>query len=183
MKKKLISYKDMFALQLECNVFLIENDFLVLEKKKKADKESKDEVQVEQKPSYKWNEDKASTKLSLGIKSILKQIDKFIPDYNEQKQNIFEGNALTEKSGKIIYEGTGKEKTIAYSPEGLKRIREQVKDLDQETVTLYTRIQEETKVDLFQYPSFNGVLVPETTNDWDLTEDELEDSKQPKASE
>lgn len=158
----------MLELQMACNIWLINNDFLVLEKKKKSP-DRKDEVDNSQ-PSYEWNKEKASTLMSLGCKNILKQIDKLLPEYNERKSSIREQNALTEKSGKIIYENLEKG-IMAFSPAGLANIRKELNELHKEQVTIYTRVQDQTKVDIFNFSIFMDILVPKEKGDWEFDDE------------
>lgn len=149
--KKTITYKELLQLQAQANAYLIEKGFLILETK-------------DGQKAYNWST-KEPTKLVHGIKNILKQIDKLIPDYNEELEIIRIDNCLAdEKTGALLKESDLK--SYKFSASGAKKFNQDFKALQNKPVEVHVRIQEE-KVDLYQYDLFNGILVAEVNDEFE----------------
>ena len=149
--KKTITYKELLQLQAQANAYLIEKGFLILETK-------------DGQKAYNWS-DKPLTKLVHGIKNVLKQIDKLIPDYNEELETLRIDNCLAdEKTGALLKEADLK--TYKFSASGAKKFNTAFKELQKKEVEVHVRIQDE-KVDLYQYDMFNGILVAQEKEEFD----------------
>ena len=123
------------------------------EKKNERDEKDKDKV----------------TTLEKCIELMQKQIRKIMPDFYEKRDLIrLEHCTKDEKTRRLILSEGDKDYT--FTEEGLKKVKEKIKELEQETVTIHKRILPENntfKLTLLQKDAFADFVI-------DATEDEFE---------
>jgi hypothetical protein len=130
-------------LQAQAHNYLIKNDFLEFSEKTQ---------------SLAWTQ-KPATKLSSALRNIIKQAQKIEHEAQEERTEIRIKNALTdEKTKALLFEKDGK--TYQYSAEGLLKLRKEIKEYNLTEFDIHIRIQDE-EVDIEEYDSFVGIVVPE----------------------
>lgn len=142
--KKVMTIKDAEALHVQANNYLLDNEFLKFNPIKQG---------------FDFT-DKQHTKLSSGLKNIIKQIEKINVETIEEITELRWKNALSDdKTKALLFEPDGK--TYKFSCEGMIKFNNEVKELKKKEIEIHTRIQEDITVDLEDYETFIGVVVPE----------------------
>lgn len=144
MAKKLITIKQAENLLIQASNYLISNGFLKLNKET---------------GSYD-NTEKVNSKLSSGLKNVIKQIRKLNEEIIEEVNELRWKNALSDATTKaLLFEPDGK--TYKFSAEGMIKFNNEVKELKKREVEIPTRLQEDETVDLDDYDTFIGIVIPE----------------------
>lgn len=81
---------------------------------------------------------KDHTKLVTCLKNILKQVVVIFADYNEERQCIVEMNCVVDSISKVMLKNERGEYT--YTAEGAKKMRKEIKDLNETSVSLHQRL-------------------------------------------
>ena len=145
--KKTITYKQAEELSSQAHNYLFKNGVLSF------NKETNSLESTDTKP----------TKLSQGLKNIIKQVSKLSEEIIAESNELLWKNALVDdKTKRLIMEADNK--TYAFTADGRIKYQADIKALKEKEVDIHIRLQEEESVDLEEYDMFNGIVVPEVVN-------------------
>ncbi len=100
------------------------------------------------------------TKLVTCLKNVLKQLPNIFAEYNEEKQCIVEMNCVVDSQTKIMLKDANGQ--YSYTAEGAKKMRKELKALNETKVTIHQRLVEgEFTLTSNEEEAFAGFVVPE----------------------